>query len=258
MADVKFDIEVTGIKELRQAADNFQRLGKVSSQLSAQYKPLGAQTQRLVAENNRYARVKKQVAAAVAQGIITEKEATRALQESLRVSRERILTDRTLIDQAKKRAKAAEENRKETERLVKAYAPARVAANLYKNKVQEIDQAEKRGIISKQEAAQALSLLTKEYYDFTQGVATGGNQFAKFNVETYRANQRLKRFTSTGLQQAGYQIGDFAVQVQAGTNVAVAFGQQMSQLLGIFGAGGALAGAAVAIGTAFIAPLIDA
>ncbi len=51
MADVKFDIEVTGIKELKQAADDFNRLGKVSSQLAAQYKPLGAQTVRLVQEH---------------------------------------------------------------------------------------------------------------------------------------------------------------------------------------------------------------
>jgi len=59
-------------------------------------------------------------------------------------------------------------------------------------------------------------------------------------------------------QQAGYQIGDFAVQVQSGTNVAVAFGQQMSQLLGFFGPYGAIAGAAVAIGTGLIAPLLKA
>jgi len=60
------------------------------------------------------------------------------------------------------------------------------------------------------------------------------------------------------LQQVGYQVGDFAVQVQGGTNVAVAFGQQMSQLLGVLGPYGALAGAGVAIGTAIIAPLLDA
>ena len=258
MSDIKFDIEVTGIKELRQAADNFQRLGKVSSQLAAQYKPLGAQTTKLVAENTKYLRVQKQLAAAVAQGLITEKEAQRAQKEALRAAKERLLTDKTLIDQAKKRRKAEEEARRETERLTKAYAPARVAADLYQKKVREINQAQRRGIITQKEAQQSLALLTKEYYDFTQGVATGGNQFAKFNVETYKANQRLKRFTSTGLQQAGYQFGDFAVQVQSGTNVAVAFGQQMSQLLGIFGAGGALAGAGVAIATAFIAPLIDA
>ena len=57
MADVKFDIEVTGIKELKQAADDFNRLGKVSSQLAAQYKPLGAQTVRLVQEQKRLSTV---------------------------------------------------------------------------------------------------------------------------------------------------------------------------------------------------------
>lgn len=58
------------------------------------------------------------------------------------------------------------------------------------------------------------------------------------------------------MQQAGYQIGDFAVQVQGGTNVMVALGQQGAQLLGIFGAGGAIAGAGLAITTAFLAPLM--
>ena len=258
MADVKFDIEVTGIKELKQAADDFNRLGKVSSQLAAQYKPLGAQTVRLVQEQKRLSTVHRSLKKAIDEGVISQRQATKAMEEEIRASKERILTDKTLIAQAKKRQKAAEADRKETERLTQAYAPARVAADLYQKKVREIQQAEKRNIITKKEAQQALSLLTKEYYDFTQGVATGGNQFAKFNVETYRANQRIKRFTSTGLQQAGYQFGDFAVQVQSGTNVAVAFGQQMSQLLGIFGAGGAIAGAGVAIATAFIAPLIDA
>jgi hypothetical protein len=35
-------------------------------------------------------------------------------------------------------------------------------------------------------------------------------------------------------QQAGYQFGDFAVQVQSGTNVMVAAGQQATQLVGTF------------------------
>ena len=258
MSDIKFDIEVTGVQELRQAADSFQRLGKVSSQLSAQYKPLGAQTAKIVAENTKYLRTQKQLAAAVAQGVITQKEAKRALEESMRAARERILTDKTLIDQAKKRKKAEEDARKETARLTKAYAPARVAADLYQKKVREITQAQKRNIISEKEARQSLALLTKEYAAFTKGAATGGNQFAKFNVETYKANQRIKRFASTGLQQAGYQVGDFAVQLQSGTNAAVALGQQGSQLLGIFGPAGAIAGAGLAIATAIVAPLLTA
>jgi hypothetical protein len=49
-------------------------------------------------------------------------------------------------------------------------------------------------------------------------------------------------------QSAGYQIQDFAVQVGGGTNALVAFSQQAPQFLGIFGPGGAIAGALVAIG----------
>ena len=258
MADVKFDIAVTGIKDLKDAAASFDRLGKVSAQLSAQYKPLGAQTTRLVQEQKRLETVHRQLEKAIKDGLITDAQANKAMAEQERLSKERILTDKTLIAQAKKRAKAEKELKKETARLVKEYAPARTAADLYRKKLKEIDQALHRNVISSDEAAKATATLKREFNQFTSGLATGGNQFAKFNVEAYKANQRTKRFASVGLQQAGYQVGDFAVQLQGGTNIAVAFGQQMSQLLGIFGAGGAIAGAGVAIATAFIAPLIDA
>lgn len=36
------------------------------------------------------------------------------------------------------------------------------------------------------------------------------------------------------MQQTGYQVGDFAIQVQSGTNYMVAFGQQATQLIGTF------------------------
>ena len=69
------------------------------------------------------------------------------------------------------------------------------------------------------------------------------------------AGKRVNRL-GVNLQQAGYQIGDFAVQVQGGTNVMVALGQQGAQLAGIFGPAGAIAGAGLAITTAFLAPLM--
>lgn len=50
-----------------------------------------------------------------------------------------------------------------------------------------------------------------------------------------------------GIQQAGYQLQDFIVQLQGGTSAFVAFGQQGSQLAGAFGAGGAVAGAVIAL-----------
>ena len=54
--------------------------------------------------------------------------------------------------------------------------------------------------------------------------------------------------TRPQIQQASFQIGDFATQVGAGTAASVALGQQLPQLLGGFGALGAVMGAAVAIG----------
>ena len=49
------------------------------------------------------------------------------------------------------------------------------------------------------------------------------------------------------LQQSGYQVADFAVQVGQGQSAILAFGQQGSQLISGFGAFGAAAGAAIAI-----------
>ena len=49
------------------------------------------------------------------------------------------------------------------------------------------------------------------------------------------------------MQQAGYQIGDYAVQVSNGTSKMQAFGQQAPQLLQIFGPIGAIVGAGVAV-----------
>lgn len=48
--------------------------------------------------------------------------------------------------------------------------------------------------------------------------------------------------------QVGFQVQDFAVQVGGGTSALTAFAQQGSQLLGIFGPGGAIAGALLAVG----------
>ena len=50
------------------------------------------------------------------------------------------------------------------------------------------------------------------------------------------------------MQQAGYQVQDFAVQVAGGQNKLVAFSQQGAQLLGFFGVGGAIAGAVLSTG----------
>lgn len=86
------------------------------------------------------------------------------------------------------------------------------------------------------------------------GVKRVGTQTRKTTaVLKQHANQYNKsavaanKFGKGALQQLGYQVGDFAVQVGNGTNALQAFGQQGSQLLGIFGPLGAILGAGVAI-----------
>lgn len=71
----------------------------------------------------------------------------------------------------------------------------------------------------------------------------------KTGAAVEKATPKLSGF-GTKAQQAGYQIQDFVVQVQSGTSVFVAFGQQASQLAGVLGPGGAVLGAVIALGAA--------
>jgi len=60
------------------------------------------------------------------------------------------------------------------------------------------------------------------------------------------------------MQQAGYQVQDFIVQVQGGQSALVAFSQQGSQLAGAFGPQGAVIGALLALGTVLTGILMNA
>jgi hypothetical protein len=85
----------------------------------------------------------------------------------------------------------------------------------------------------------------------TKAVHGLGNSLRSTSVQQSGLTKKSKKFTM-GIQQAGFQVGDFAAQVQNGTSAMVALGQQGPQLLGVLGVWGALAGAALAIGTAII------
>lgn len=68
-----------------------------------------------------------------------------------------------------------------------------------------------------------------------------------------RSTRRMAQATSVsrnfgrGVQNAAFQVGDFAVQVGGGTSAVRALSMQLPQLLGGFGVIGAVAGAAAAI-----------
>jgi len=70
-------------------------------------------------------------------------------------------------------------------------------------------------------------------------------------------NQQF-RFMRGGLGQVGHQIQDVAVQLQMGQNAMLVFGQQGSQIASLFGPGGAMLGAFLAIGAALSMSLAPA
>ncbi|KKI48984.1 tail protein (tape measure) [Obesumbacterium proteus] len=91
------------------------------------------------------------------------------------------------------------------------------------------------------EEKQKIGELTGRLFDMKTGVETGSKSHGKWK---------------TSMQQAGYQVQDFIVQVQGGQSALVAFSQQGSQLAGAFGPGGAVIGAVIALSTVIAGTLI--
>lgn len=83
-------------------------------------------------------------------------------------------------------------------------------------------------------------------------VKRSGVAMNQFGGALTGAGKDLRKWSMGTLQQAGYQVGDFAVQVANGTSKAQAFGQQASQFAGVFGPIGAVVGAGIAIVSAFV------
>jgi hypothetical protein len=110
----------------------------------------------------------------------------------------------------------------------------------YEQIVDRVNSAMERGRISQERGAQIISLAQQRYMSAATATAAMG-------AATAAAATSSRQFGFVA-QQSGYQLGDFAVQVASGQSAMVAFIQQGSQFLGIFGAFGAIAGAALAIG----------
>lgn len=134
-------------------------------------------------------------------------------------------------------AEAAETAKKE--RVTQSYNQLRAAIDQsyaarmrLKRAADTLRAAERQGLITRQQAIEQLRL----YRDAAQQAAAGGG-FMGRNIS------RAGVLT----QQAGYQVGDFIVQVQSGTNAFIAFGQQATQIAGTLTL---LGGKYIAIGTA--------
>lgn len=125
--------------------------------------------------------------------------------------------------------KARQQEATELERLKIKYQTGYASAALYRKMQDEITKAHKLGALSTKQYEVQIESLAREFTEFSNGAAGAMNRFATAQVAG------TKRMSNMGVvtQQAGYQIGDFAVQVQGGQSWLVAFSQQATQLVGV-------------------------
>lgn len=269
MAEARIDLKVYGSAAIKEATKNILDLGVANERLDKIYDSVASAEARRIKEVDKLSALQKKLAKEVEAGTMSEQRANRVMDQAVRGALEKIHTDQRLIKQEKeKRKQAAIAQRDaakevETNNRLRAQYDQLYAADVRRKQArEELTRAVKAGM-SEELANQRLEELTNDYNAWIAAVESGdyaminsGNQFARFNDSVFRAQQRMKRFASVGLQQAGYQIQDFIVQVSAGQSALVAFGQQGSQLAGIIpGHWGAITGAILAGASAAILAL---
>lgn len=119
------------------------------------------------------------------------------------------------------------------------YNPLFAASRSYKASLDEINRALRVGAISEAEHAAALAR-TKAAFAGQVTRLRGMEAATVRSIGAFRAQRGA-------LQQVGFQVGDFATQLASGQNAVVAFTQQGSQMLQVFGPWGAILGAGVAV-----------
>ena len=117
----------------------------------------------------------------------------------------------------------------ETERLRLKYDKIYASSQLYERSLEELNTAHRLGIKIAGGHEAAVESLNQEYQNFQNGIRQVGNRFVQHSNQTSDGMSRM----GVAAQQTGYQVSDFIVQVQGGTNPLVAFSQQMTQMAGL-------------------------
>lgn len=135
---------------------------------------------------------------------------------------------------------------RELDNLAKKYDPVYRATKQYEAEVKRLDQALKVGAVTQAQYSQRL-----------QEAQVKLIQTGKATADVAAKVGSRGRGMSGNIQNVSFQLQDFAVQVAAGTSASTALGQQLPQLLGGFGALGAVLGAVVAVGVPLAAMFLD-
>ncbi|WP_435170840.1 hypothetical protein [Falsirhodobacter sp. 1013] len=222
---------------IAQALEQTQR---PAQQAARSFNDIRASLDPLFAATQRYANVQKELTAAVARGEASQDQANAVLQQA----RNRYLDVTT----------AAQTQRQAIEQLRASLDPAYAAAQRMTAAEVLLTAALKAGTIGAREHKLMMDQVRAAYAAPVEAVqAVGAAQVAATSTSREFAVAQAtvgKEASKLGpqIQNASYQIGDFAVQVASGQSAAMAFAQQFPQLAGGLGVWGAAIGAAVAIG----------
>ena len=139
---------------------------------------------------------------------------------------------KTLQQEFDKYNRKLKQNQAELKRIKMATDPVYAADQKLKNMKRLLRSEIEQGNMSLREAGAEMLRYRKSVNSMTTAVQLSG---------------KAARRKEVAFQQAGYQVQDFIVQVQAGTNPLIAFSQQGSQLAGFFaGPWGAAIGVGIA------------
>lgn len=139
------------------------------------------------------------------------------------------------------------------EQLKTRYDPVYAAQKRYLAELEKIRVAEQLGALNAEQTEAAIQRALMQRTGAIQRVIGANNALAVSNVAAARSSGRF----GNAIQQAGFQVGDFAVQVASGSGVLRPLIQQGTQLISMFGPWGAVIGAAGAVVGALATSLWD-
>lgn len=152
-------------------------------------------------------------------------------------------------------ARAMEEARSGTGGASSEFSRAESIIEALGNQLAVLDEAQENGARSAAVLAAQLRAGSKATDEEKQKIGELTGRLFDMKGATDTSMGSNKGWKSS-MQQAGYQVQDFIVQVQGGQSALVAFAQQGSQLAGAFGPGGAVVGAVIALSSVIAGVLI--
>tara|TARA_R110000751_G_scaffold65483_1_gene133942 strand:+ start:9275 stop:11584 length:2310 start_codon:yes stop_codon:yes gene_type:complete len=133
------------------------------------------------------------------------------------------------------------------DRLERKFNPLAAAEARLEKQQLRFNAALEAGTIDAAQHAKGMALIQRQYDQTAERAKRLTSNVVAMNSSVAAQTGFMARNRNI-FQQGGYQVGDFAVQVQGGTSALTAFTQQGSQFLGIFGPWGAVMGAVLAVG----------